>query len=377
MSYRIPLSYNCIDHHKVYRVLEEYAGKNHFELLSDFEESLQRLTGARYAAALSSGTAAIHLALKALDVGPGDLVLASTFTYVATINPILYQQAVPVFIDSEPDTWNMDPHLLEVALKSSAQKPKAIIVVHTYGMPAKMDELMAIAHRHNVPVIEDAAEALGSRFHGRHMGTLGDIGILSFNNNKVLTTFGGGAVLTNDENVYRRVLYWSTQAREPKHFNEHTQVGYNYRMGPLNAAAGLASMPLLEEQVNARRAIYQRYKSSLAGLPGIRFMNEPRNYFSNAWLSTILIQPESSGGRTQEMLSKTLHAHGIETRPLWNPMHRQPVFSRFKSFTNGCSETLFDQGICLPSSNHLSASEQAEIVKRISEIYYLKTRLQP
>ena len=366
MSYRFPLSYTPIDEQAIGTVLRRYAGVPHTELISDFEKEISRITGARYVAAVNSGTAAIHLALKALNVGIGDKVATSTFTYVASVNPVLYQGATPTLIDSESDTWNMDPELLETALKE--HPVKAIVVVHGYGVPAKMDDILALSRKYNVPVIEDAAEALGSTYREKHVGTLGEIGVLSFNSNKIVTTYGGGALLTNDEGMYRRVIHWASQSRENKPYYEHLELGYNYRMSPLNAACGLAYLNMLPDLLEGRRGVLKQYHETLADTGDISFSpHAPKSSIPNHWLTTVLINSLEKKGLDIISIVEKLRNKGIETRPLWNPMHLQPLYSNMPFFHSGVSERLFRIGLCLPSGRELTGEDVSFISDALLE----------
>jgi dTDP-4-amino-4,6-dideoxygalactose transaminase len=359
MDQFIPLSYNPIDPILLEQVLSDYNDNDHTKLVTDFENKLADLTGSPYVVAVNSGTAALHLSLKALQVQENDEVLTSTFTYVGSVNPIVYERAIPIFIDSEIITWNMDPELLEKAILERNQKPKAILVVHSYGMPANMDALLSISKKYGVPVLEDAAEAIGSLYNGKHLGTLGDIGVLSFNNNKIITTYGGGAVLTRDESVYNRIKHWASQSREDKPYYEHREIGYNYRMGSINAAAGLASLKNFRERIESSRQKFNRYQEQLHSINDFYFNSEPDGYYSNRWLSTMQVVKKDFD---VESLINFLKRDGIETRPFWNPMHQQPVFDRFPSYLNGNSELLFRGGICLPSSFHFTEPQQSRVI---------------
>lgn len=364
-QYKIPLSCTPFDPDGLATVVQRYDSMPQMQMVDDFEKRLREFTGAKYVVALSSGTAAIHLALKAAGVGHGDEVLVSSFTYVATVNPILYLGAVPVFIDSELVTWNMDPDVLEEAIKDRMKmgvRPKAILVVHAYGMPAAMEEIMGISARYGIPVIEDAAEALGSEWNGRKLGTLGISGIYSFNNNKIITTYGGGAFVTSDRTMYERVLLWASQSRENKPFYEHREIGYNYRLGPLAAAAGLLAFERVDEKIERRRSVYDTYQMNLCKIKGTSFTEERRGSISNRWL-TVMLLPESMENKVQIRLAED----GIETRPLWNPMSEQPVFQTFKSYSKGVANRLFRMGISLPSGDMLTSREQHMIISGISE----------
>jgi dTDP-4-amino-4,6-dideoxygalactose transaminase len=323
-----------------------------------FEKELGDLTGVKHVAALSSGTSAIHLALIMLGVEPGDHVIASTYTFSATVNPIAYQHAIPVLVDSERESWNMDPGLLEQAIRDNRQKGadkriKAIIVAHLYGMPAKMDEINAVAEQYGIPVIEDAAEALGSGYKGRPAGSLGKFGILSFNGNKIITTSGGGALISDDEAMISRARFLSTQARDPAPHYQHSAIGYNYRMSNVVAGIGRGQLEVLHDRINRRREINRWYRSVVGNTLGITFHTEPNaDFFSNYWLTCILVDPEITG-ITSEKLRLAFEAENIEVRPLWKPMHLQPVFADCPAYVNGTSEKFFRNGLCLPSGTGL------------------------
>lgn len=333
-----------------------------------FEESLARNCKVKHVAALSSGSAAVHLALILLGVKPGDEVLASTFTFSATINPIVYQGATPVLIDSEPETWNMDPCLLEEAIKdrkrrSKDKKIKAIIIVHLYGMPAKMDDIMEIANRYDIPVIEDAAEALGSRYRSNPVGSFGKMAILSFNGNKIITTSGGGALISNDKGLVDKAKFLATQARDKAPHYQHSHIGFNYRMSNILAGIGRGQMEVINDRVTQRRANFEFYYEHLKDRPGLVFLKEPDlSYFSNYWLTTILIDPLMTG-TTREELQMKLEQENIESRPLWKPMHLQPVFSNCPAYLDGVSEDLFHKGLCLPSGSNMSDADRERIIK--------------
>lgn len=320
--------------------------------------------------ALSSGTAAIHLALVMLGVGPGDEVICQSFTFAASANPIVYQGATPVFVDSEPGTWNMDPELLRQAiddrLRATGKLPKAIIPVHLYGTPARMDEINSVASAYGIPVVEDAAEALGSEYNGRYCGTFGTYGALSFNGNKMITTSGGGALICPNEESAHRVKFYATQARENFPYYQHEQIGYNYRLSNISAGIGRGQMYVLDEHIARRRAIHALYVEKLKNTPGITVM-QPRSNVDlhpNYWLSTILVNPQEAGFTYQE-LSARLTAADIESRPLWKPMHLQPVFAKAPAYANGVSETLFAQGLCLPSGPMVTDEDVDRIVEII------------
>jgi dTDP-4-amino-4,6-dideoxygalactose transaminase len=337
--------------------------------INDFEESLASYCGVKHAAALSSGTAAIHLALIILGVKPGDEVIASTFTFSATINPIMYQGATPVLVDSDTETWNMEPELLEKAIKDRVKrgkKPKVIIPVHLYGMPAKMTEIIKIANRYEIPVIEDAAEALGSRYMNKPVGSFGKMAVLSFNGNKIITSSGGGALISNDEGLILKARFLSTQARDKAPHYQHSQIGFNYRISNILAGIGCGQMEVIEDRVKRRRDNFLFYKKNLEKYEGIRFLEEPdKQYFSNHWLTTILIDPLKTG-TTRETVQKEMEKENIETRPLWKPMHLQPVFSHCPAYLNGVSEKFFKYGMCLPSGSDLSENDWQRIVQVIT-----------
>ena len=340
-----------------------------------FENDLAAWLGEKSASplhvvALSSGTAAIHLALVMLDVGPGDEVICQSFTFAASANPIVYQGATPVFVDSEPGTWNMDPELLRQAiddrLRATGKLPKAIIPVHLYGTPARMDEINSVASAYGIPVVEDAAEALGSEYNGRYCGTFGTYGALSFNGNKMITTSGGGALICPNEESARRVKFYATQARENFPYYQHEQIGYNYRLSNISAGIGRGQMYVLDEHIARRRAIHALYVEKLKNTPGITVM-QPRSNVDlhpNYWLSTILVNPQEAGFTYQE-LSARLTAADIESRPLWKPMHLQPVFAKAPAYVNGVSEALFAQGLCLPSGPMVTDEDVDRIVEII------------
>lgn len=336
-----------------------------------FEADLCAFTGAKHAAALSSGTAALHLGLILLDVKAGDLVLCQSMTFSASANPIVYQGATPVFIDSEPDTWNMDPIALEAAIKDSiakGKKPKAIIPVHLYGMPAKMNEILHIARTYEIPVLEDAAEALGSTYHGIPCGTLGDLGVLSFNGNKIITTSSGGALIGNDAAMIQQARFLSTQARDQAPHYQHSHIGYNYRMSNVLAGIGRGQMIVLPERVAQRRSNYERYLTVLGNVPGIQFVPEPDGFYSNRWLTTILVDPALTGGLTRETIRLKLEEHNIESRPLWKPMHLQPAFADCPFYGDGTATRLFEQGLCLPSGSNLVDADFSRIFEVLTQI---------
>lgn len=341
-----------------------------------FEEDLKRFlidgdpqSAGKEIAALSAGTAAIHLALVLLGVGHGDEVICQSFTFAASANPIVYQGAQPVFVDSEPRSWNMDPELLDTAIADriarTGRKPKAIIAVHLYGMPAQMDRICAVADKWGIPVVEDAAEGLGSKYQGRYCGTFGRFGILSFNGNKMITTSGGGALICPDAETKKRALFFATQAREPFPYYQHEHIGYNYRLSNISAGIGRGQMTILEDHIAHHRRLAALYRELFASVPGITYHSNPdADSDSNYWLSTIEIDPDITG-KTPEDLRLHLAALNVETRPLWKPMHLQPVYSDAPAYVNGVSEHLFGRGLCLPSGPCVSEDDVRMIVGEI------------
>ena len=339
-----------------------------------FEKELERfLENEKHVVALSSGTAAIHLALVQLGVGYGDEVICQSFTFAASANPIIYLGAKPVFVDSEADTWNMSPLLLEEAIKDridkTGKRPKAIIPVHLYGMPAKMDEIMMVADRYEIPILEDAAEALGSSLNGRKCGMFGKFAALSFNGNKIITTSGGGALVCKTEEEARRILFFATQARDDAPHYQHTQIGYNYRMSNICAAIGCGQMEVLPERIHHRRGINHIYRDALKAIDGISFQTEPsEDFYSNYWLTSVLVDPEKTDGVTREDIRLACEEINIETRPLWKPMHLQPVFRDCPFYGDGTSEKLFDNGLCLPSGSILTDKQICSVISFIISV---------
>jgi dTDP-4-amino-4,6-dideoxygalactose transaminase len=341
-----------------------------------FERELCTYTGIRHAAALGSGTAAIHLALIILGVGRGDTVICQSMTFSASANPIVYQGATPVFVDSERDTWNMDPLLLEEAiidLKSKDQLPKAIIPVHLYGMPAKMDEILSIASKYNIPVIEDSAEALGSNIGGIKCGTFGDINILSFNGNKIITTSSGGALISDNEGYVNKARFLATQARDNAPHYQHSHIGYNYRLSNVLAGIGRGQLQVLDLRVEQRRNNYTRYYDYFKSIASegykVEMQPEPDEYFSNRWLTSITIDPSLNKGITRETIRLELEKDNIESRPLWKPMHLQPIFSNSPFYGNGTSEKLFEEGLCLPSGSNLTDHDFERIFEAMDKVF--------
>ena len=341
-----------------------------------FEESLINYIGKdKKVVALSAGTAAIHLALLQLGVGQGDEVICQSFTFSASANPICYLGATPIFIDSELDTWNMDPVLLEQAIvdriKQTGHKPKAIIPVHLYGMPAKMKEIMEISARYNIPVLEDAAEALGSEYDGQKCGTFGEFACLSFNGNKIITTSGGGALVCSTEQEAHKTIFYATQARDNAPYYQHSEIGYNYRLSNICAGIGRGQMLVLQDHVNKRRENNAFYRKELSLIDGISFQTEPNDkFYSNYWLTSILVDPTKTGGKTANDLRIALDAANIESRLLWKPMHLQPVFANCPYYGNGVSEKLFNMGLCIPSSSLLTNDDLKRVVDVIKSFIY-------
>ncbi|MBP3236405.1 MAG: aminotransferase class I/II-fold pyridoxal phosphate-dependent enzyme [Bacteroidales bacterium] len=338
---------------------------------SDLSEWLGKKSGHEvHVVALSSGTAAVHLALVMLGVTKGDEVICQSFTFSASANPIAYQGATPVFVDSEPGTWNMDPDLLEEAIEDRIAKtgkaPKAIIPVHLYGTPARMNDILEIADRYGIPIVEDAAEAMGSTYDGRYAGTFGKFGVMSFNGNKMITTSGGGALICRTEEEARKVKFYATQAREPFPWYQHEHIGYNYRLSNVSAGIGRGQMMVVDEHIAHHRHVHALYKDLLAGVEGIT-VTEPENPVENEpnyWLSTILVDSEATLFTNLELM-KRLAEKQIESRPLWNPLHLQPVFANAPKYVNGVSESLFRRGLCIPSGPMVSDDDVKRIVQAI------------
>ncbi|MEZ4811250.1 MAG: aminotransferase class I/II-fold pyridoxal phosphate-dependent enzyme [Allomuricauda sp.] len=326
-----------------------------------FEKAIEEFVGQEvHAACLSSGTAAIHLALEILGVGRGDEVLCQSLTFSASANPITYLGASPIFIDSEEDTWNISPELLETAIQDRiklGKKPKAIVAVHLYGMPYKIEEIHTISHKYNIPIVEDSAEALGSSYRGFNCGSFGDISILSFNGNKIITTSGGGALLCKDKEIKEKAVFLATQARDSAPHYQHSHIGYNYRMSNVLAGIGRGQMGVLEDRVLARRNNFEFYKENLSDVSGITFLDEPAGSYSNRWLTCVL----TPSFDTRERIRIALENENIESRPLWKPMHLQPVFKESASYVNGISESLFERGLCLPSGSSIGEDDLERI----------------
>ncbi len=331
--------------------------------ITAFEKGLSDYLGGVHCVALNSGTSAIHLALLLCGVKNGDEVICSSLTFAGTCYPIAYLGAQPVFVDSEKDTWNMCPELLKRAiedrLRLRGKKPAAIIVVHLYGMPARLNEVLKIAREYEIPVIEDAAESLGSRYFGKLTGTCGDLGIFSFNGNKIITTSGGGALVSFNPEFVRTARFLATQARDPAPHYEHSQIGFNYRLSNICAAVGVGQLEVLDNRISRRRAIFEFYKQHLN--PEVKFQEEPEGFFSNRWLSVIYT-------RSRDKIINGLASFGIEARPVWKPMHLQPVFRQCFAYLSGVAEDLFQNGVCLPSGSSLTETEQAEIVEIVNKL---------
>jgi dTDP-4-amino-4,6-dideoxygalactose transaminase len=346
--------------------------------VNGFEADLQSYNQVAHAAVLTSGTAAIHLAMDLLGVGEGDYVLVQSFTFCASANPITYRGAIPVFIDSEADSWNMSPKALEEAIKhlkaeGKGDKIKAILPVHLYGMPAQMEAIMTIANAHNIPVVEDAAESLGSTYKGTFTGTLGTLGVYSFNGNKIITTSGGGALVSNDKQLVDKARFLSTQARDEAPHYQHSTIGYNYRMSNVLAGIGRGQMAVLDDRIAQRRKNFERYKTYFnakhaAGYK-VQFQEEASGSFSNRWLSCVLIDPTQNKGITREHVRLALADDNIEARPLWKPMHMQPVFSDALFFGEGTSDRLFEIGLCLPSGSNLSEADFDRIFGVLDKVF--------
>lgn len=336
------------------------------------ELALSEWLGGVSVTALSSATAAIHIGLILLGVKAGDEVVCQSATFAASAFPVKYLGANPVFVDSEEDTWNMDPSLLQIAIEDRlrlGKRVKAIIPVHLYGVPAKIEEILAIAEEYQIPVLEDAADALGAMYKSKACGTFGDIGVISFNGNKIITTSGGGALVSNQPEITEKARFLATQARDNAPHYQHSHIGYNYRMSNVSAGIGRGQMQVLDERVMQRRANYAFYVKALGDLPGISFLEDREGAFSNRWLTCILVDPAQSGGLSREIIRVALEAENIESRPLWKPMHLQPVFADAPFYGSGISERLFDQGLCLPSGSNLSQEDLDRVVYHIRKLF--------
>ncbi|NBB22041.1 aminotransferase class I/II-fold pyridoxal phosphate-dependent enzyme [Runella sp. CRIBMP] len=337
-----------------------------------FEQDLCTYVGVGHAAALSSGTAALHLALILLGVGRGDVILCQSLTFAASANPIAYQGATPVFVDSELDTWNINPDALETAIKSEKAKGKnvkAVIAVHLYGMPAQMREIQEICQLHDIPLIEDAAEALGASYQGKKMGNFGLLNVLSFNGNKIITTSGGGALLSDNEAFIQKARFLATQARDNAPHYQHSEIGYNYRLSNICAGIGRGQMEVIDERVAQRRANFAFYERELSSIEGITFQPEAEGSFSNRWLSCMVVNPKLTGGITRENMRLALASENIEARPLWKPMHLQPIFQDAPYYGKSISERLFENGLCLPSGSNLTQEELGRVTTGIKKCF--------
>lgn len=342
--------------------------------VNGFENDLEQYVGQdSKIAALSAGTAALHLGLILLGVQAGDEVICQSFTFSASANPIVYLGATPIFVDSERSTWNICPLALDQAIVDRIQKgkkPKAIIAVHLYGMPFMIEEVCAVAAKYNIPILEDSAEALGSSYKGQKCGTFGDIGVLSFNGNKIITTSGGGALVTKSISLKEKAVFLATQARDHAPHYQHSEIGYNYRMSNISAGIGRGQMEVLDAHVNLRRNMHEFYYTQLSKISGIQFLKEPNShYFSNHWLTAIIIDPILTGGKTTEMLRLLFEQHNIESRPLWKPMHLQPVFAQYPYYGECVAETLFDHGLCLPSGSNLTDADRQRIERVLVDFF--------
>ena len=342
-------------------------GKN----IDEFENQVSQYTGTKYAAAATTGTAALQLALRLVGVSRGDYVICQSLTFVASANAILYQGAQPIFVDSETKTWGMDPELLEKAIlhcMSLEKKPKAIVPVHLYGMPVNMVEIMRIAKKYRIPVIEDAAEALGSSINGKMCGSFGDFGVISFNGNKIITTSGGGMLLSDNPKKIEKAKFLATQARENFPHYQHEEMGYNFRMSNVLAGIGRGQMEVLNERIESRRSNFNYYKEKLGQIPGISFLKELEGSVSNRWLTIILLDPKLTGGIGREDVRLALAAENIESRPLWKPMHMQPLFESAPYFGKGIAMKLFKHGLCLPSGSNLTNEELDRVIDVIINV---------
>ena len=339
------------------------------ENVNKFEEELANYVGIKNAAALSAGTAAIHMAFKALDIKKGDIVFCSDLTFSATANPIIYQNATPVFIDSEDETWNMDPKEIEKAFEKYLN-PKAVIVVHLYGTPAKIEEIKEICDKYNVPLVEDAAESLGATYNGKQTGTFGKYGVYSFNGNKIITTSGGGMLVSDDDEKIAKVRFWSTQSREKARHYEHKEIGYNYRMSNIVAGIGRGQLKVLDDRIEQKTDIYNTYKEGFKDIEEIAMQPIPENTKPNHWLSVITLK-ENSKVKPLDIM-EALDKENIESRPVWKPMHMQPVFKEYdfiKIADKPVSEDLFERGVCLPSDTKMTKEEQERVINVIKNLF--------
>jgi dTDP-4-amino-4,6-dideoxygalactose transaminase len=342
--------------------------------VNGLENDLQNYLGQNcFVGALSSGTAAIHLGLILLGVKAGDEVICQSMTFSASANPILYLGATPVFVDSELETWNICPIALEKAIIDrieKGRKPKVIIPVHLYGVPYKIDEIHTIANKYDIPILEDSAEAVGSSYKGQKCGTFGDIGVLSFNGNKVITTSGGGAIITKTKELKERALFFATQSRDNAVHYQHSEIGYNYRLSNVCAGIGRGQMEVLDSRVNSRRMMHDFYSDLFQDILGVTVFTAPnQDFFANYWLSSILVDPKLTNGINRETLRLALEAENIESRPLWKPMHLQPIFEKYPFYGNDVAETLFENGLCLPSGSNLTESDRNRISVAVKNLF--------
>lgn len=340
------------------------------ENINKFEESVRDYLGVKASVALSSGTSAIHLGLKALDVGKDDIVFVSDLTFSASVNPIIYQNATPVFIDSEPNTWNMSPKALEKAFEKYT--PKAVVVVHLYGRAARMEEIVKICEEHNVPILEDAAEGLGTIYKGKCLGTYGKFGALSFNGNKIITTTGGGMLVSNDEEKIAKVRFWSTQSKDPARHYQHSEIGYNYRMSNVLAGIGRGQVQVLERRIAKKNEIFNKYKEAFKDIDDIEMMPENKDERSNQWLSALTLK-ENSKVKYLDII-ESLEKENIESRPVWKPMHMQPIFEKYDFINHNdggisVGEDLFSRGVCLPSDTKMTEEEQDRVIKIVKSLF--------
>jgi dTDP-4-amino-4,6-dideoxygalactose transaminase len=342
--------------------------------INGFENDLENYLGQQsHVSALNSGTAAIHLGLILLGVKTGDFVICQSMTFSASANPILYQGATPIFVDSEIDTWNLCPIALELAIVDSiakGKKPRVIITVHLYGVPYKIEEVRAIANKYEIPILEDSAEALGSSYKGQKCGTFGDIGVLSFNGNKIITTSGGGAIVTSSKEIKDKVLFYATQSRDNTPHYQHTEIGYNYRLSNISAGIGRGQMEVLDSHLQLRRNMHQFYVELFRSIEDVSVFSAPNDdYFANYWLSCILIRPNPAKGITREALRLAFNKANIESRPLWKPMHLQPIFCKYPFYGGTIAQTLFENGLCLPSGSNLTHLEKDRIKNVVLEFF--------
>jgi dTDP-4-amino-4,6-dideoxygalactose transaminase len=342
--------------------------------VNGLEQDLEKYLGnSVHVCALSSGTAAIHLGLILLGVKAGDEVLCQSMTFSASANPILYQGAIPIFIDSENETWNICPNALEKAIQdriAKGSKPKAIIAVHLYGVPYQVEAIRDVANQYNIPILEDSAEAFGSSYKGQKCGTFGDIGVLSFNGNKIITTSGGGALVTKTKLQKEKAVFFATQARDNASHYQHSEIGYNYRMSNICAGIGRGQMEVLDQHVVLRRQMHNFYVDLFEDIDGVTVFSTPNDeYYANYWLSAILIDPKLTNGITRETLRLAFEAENIEARPLWKPMHLQPIFEKYPYYGYKVSENLFDKGLCLPSGSNTSMEEKVRIKDVVSQLF--------